>query len=87
MAPSADAPVIDWQVWIQTGPHPLVRKFVITYKNDEGWPQYTARLSEWNLSPRLSMHHFEYEPPAGADKVDFLPKTDMEDTDDMGSEG
>jgi hypothetical protein len=69
---------IDWQVWIETGPHPLVRKFVITYKDEEGWPQYTARISEWDLSPRISTHHFEYEPPKDARKIDFLPNQAVE---------
>ncbi len=64
---------IDWQVWIQAGPKPLLRKLVITYKTETGWPQYTARFSEWDLAPVLSKHHFEYEPPADADLVDFLP--------------
>ncbi len=69
---------IDWQVWIQTGPEPLVRKIVITYKDETGWPQYTARISNWNLSPRLSKRYFEYEPPADAMKVEFLPSQDEE---------
>ena len=69
---------IDWQVWIQAGPKPLLRKLVITYKDEPGWPQYTARIFQWNLSPRLSKRYFEYEPPADADKVDFLPNQSME---------
>lgn len=71
--------IIDWQIWIQTGPEPLVRKIVITYKDEEGWPHYTARISNWNLQPRLSMRYFEYEPPADAMRVEFLPSQDEED--------
>ncbi len=69
---------IDWQVWIQAGPEPLLRKLVITYKDDTGWPQYTARFPQWDLNPRLSEHYFEFEPPASADKVDFLPSQSEE---------
>ena len=69
---------IDWQAWIQAGPKPLLRKLVITYKDDPGWPQYTARFTAWDLSPRLSKHYFEFEPPLGANKVDFLPKQNVE---------
>ena len=69
---------IDWQVWIQAGPKPLLRKLVITYKTEEGWPQYAARFSEWDLAPRISKHYFEFEPPAGADRVDFLPNQNVE---------
>ena len=69
---------IDWQIWIQTGPEPLVRKIVITYKDEPGWPQYTGRIFNWNLSPRLSKRYFEYEPPADAMRVEFLPSQDEE---------
>ncbi|MCZ6834917.1 MAG: DUF2092 domain-containing protein [Planctomycetota bacterium] len=69
---------IDWQIWIQAGPEPLVRKLVITYKDEPGWPQYTTRILHWNLSPRLSKHYFEYEPPADAVMIDFLPNQSEE---------
>ena len=69
---------IDWQVWIQAGPKPLLRKLVITYKTEEGWPQYAARFSKWDLAPRISEHHFEFDAPAGADQVDFLPSENVE---------
>ncbi len=69
---------IDWQVWIQTGPEPLVRKIVITYKDELGWPQYTARIFNWNLSPRISKRYFDYEPPADAMRAEFLPSQDEE---------
>src|ERR1035437_2898523 len=35
---------VDWQVWIQDGPQPLIRKFVITHKNEAGAPQFTALI-------------------------------------------
>ena len=69
---------IDWQVWIQAGPKPLLRKLVITYKTEPGWPQYAARFSGWDLAPRLSKRHFEFEPPADADQVDLLPIQSVE---------
>jgi len=63
---------IDWQIWIDSGPRPLPRKLVITYKDEPGSPQYTARLSRWDLQPRLSNHYFEFHPPIGADEIEFL---------------
>jgi hypothetical protein len=63
---------IDWQIWIQDGDKPLPRKMVITYKRDAGGPQFTARLSRWNVKPKLSKDTFEFEPPADAKKVDLL---------------
>jgi hypothetical protein len=71
---------IDWQVWIETGPHPLLRKIVITYKDEPGSPNYTAHLRDWNLAPRLSKHHFVFVPPVGADQAELLPIEEADDT-------
>ena len=69
---------VDWQVWVDAGDVPLLRKLVITYKNEAGAPQYTARLSRWNFQPRLSEHAFHYRPSESASRIEFLP-VDMED--------
>ena len=69
---------IDWQIWIEQGPHPVPRKLVITYKQEAGWPQYAARLSDWNFQPRLSEHYFQFHPPEGSDEIEFLPIQAME---------
>ena len=63
---------IDWQIWIAQGGRPVPRKLVITYKQEPGSPQYTARLSDWNFQPRLAESGFTFHPPDGADKIDFL---------------
>ncbi len=63
---------IDWQIWIEDSPRPVPRKLVITYKDEPGAPQYTARLSRWDLQPRLSNHYFEFHPPIGADEIEFM---------------
>ena len=68
---------VDWQLWIQDGPNPLPRKLVITYKQEEGSPQYTAIFSDWNLKSSLSDKTFVFTPPKGAAKIEILPaKTD-----------
>ncbi len=41
---------IDWQAWIQVGPRPLLRKLVITYKDEPASPNYTAYLRDWDLA-------------------------------------
>ena len=63
---------LDWQVWIEDGPQPVPRKLVITYKNEPGSPRYEARLSEWNLHPRIADGWFTFERPAGADQIEFM---------------
>jgi hypothetical protein len=64
---------IDWQIWIEDGPRPLPRKLLITYKDEPGSPQYAVELSQWDLSPRISDTHFEFDPPASAGRMEFLP--------------
>ena len=62
---------VDWQVWIQDGPQPLIRKFVITHKNEAGAPQFTALITRWDLTGRISDSDFVFEPPRGATKVEM----------------
>ena len=64
---------IDWQIWIEDAPRPVPRKLVITYRDEPGAPQYTARMSRWDLQARLSSHYFDFEPPIGADEIEFMP--------------
>ena len=63
----------DWQIWIENSKTPLPRKFVITSKWTAGAPQFTALLSNWDVSPKLKDSRFTFVAPAGAEKIDFLP--------------
>ncbi len=60
---------IDWQVWIEDGPEPVPRKFVITYKDEADSPQFTAIFSNWNFTAKLPDFVFKFEPPPGASKI------------------
>ncbi len=62
---------IDWQVWIQDGPQPLIRKFVITHKNEPGSPEFTALIRSWNLNDRIADSDFAFTPPRGATKIEM----------------
>lgn len=64
---------VDWQIWIEEGDKPLVRKVVITYKDSPGHPQYTALLSKWDLSAQPADATFKVDVPADAKKVEFGP--------------
>ncbi len=64
---------IDWQIWIEADDTPLVRKLVITYKTEEGCPEYEAVLSHWKLNPSVSDADFKFTPPANVEKIEFLP--------------
>ena len=68
------APHVDWQIWIQEGAQPLPRKFVITTRDLPNAPQFAVTVTKWDLKPTFSAQTFAFKPPAGAKKVDFLPR-------------
>jgi hypothetical protein len=61
--------MVDWQIWIEAGARPVPRKIVITYKDEEGTPQYTAIFSNWDFETKLPDFLFNFEPPSGAAKI------------------
>ena len=68
---------IQWQIWIESGEKPLIRKLIITQKKLLGSPQWTAYLTDWNLSPQLSESLFVFTPPQGAIKTKFVSLKEM----------
>jgi hypothetical protein len=60
---------IDWQIWIADGIRPVPRKFVITYKDEPGSPQFTAIFSDWDFTTPLPDFVFKFEPPPDAVKI------------------
>ncbi len=60
----------DWQIWIENGPKPIPRKYVITSKTLTGAPQYTLRIKDWKTDIQLAPDAFTFNPPADAKKVD-----------------
>lgn len=65
--------LIDWQIWIEADNTPLIRKILITYKTEEGYPKYVAVLSDWKINPPVTDADFKFTPPDGVDKIEFLP--------------
>lgn len=60
---------IDWQIWIESGDKPIVRKIVITYKTVPESPQYIAVFSDWKLNENLPDSLFEPQLPSGAKEI------------------
>ena len=58
------------QLWIGRK-DALPRRVSITYEQEEGRPQFRARFESWDLSPRISDSTFAFEPPKGAEKIEF----------------
>jgi hypothetical protein len=68
------APHVDLQIWIQEGAQPLPRRMVITTRDLPNAPQFAVTITKWNLKPNFDASAFKFTPPAGATKVDFLPR-------------
>lgn len=66
---------VDWQVWVEDGARPLLRKYVLTSKKVAGEPQFTVLVKSWDLAPKVEGREFSFAPPKGANKIDFLKLT------------
>lgn len=60
------------QLWIDQQDS-LPRQVVITYEHEEGRPQFRARFSHWDLSPKAPDDAFAFVPPKGAERIAFAP--------------
>lgn len=81
---------IDFQVWVATGDQPLPQRIIITYKDDEGEPQYRADFSDWKLNPDVPAAQLAFRPPDGAERIPFLvrvPRTAAGQAPDDTSQG
>lgn len=64
---------VDWQIWIEDGARALPRKYVISTVDIVGAPQFEMLMRNWTTSPDVSPKRFQFTPPPGATKVEFLP--------------
>lgn len=62
---------VDFQVWIARGETPLPRRIVITYKKEEGQPQFWAQFIDWDLAPKITGKTFALDPPEGSEEIPF----------------
>ena len=63
---------VDWQIWIDAGAKPVPRKLVITYKLEDGHPQYQAVITEWK-EMSLPDEVFQFKNTTSAKQTDLLP--------------
>jgi hypothetical protein len=61
-----------FQIWIDAGEEPLPRKFVITYKQVEQAPQFSATFVHWDLTTPLADTHFRLDLPDGAVRAELV---------------
>lgn len=60
------------QLWVQQGETPLPRRIAITWEQAPGRPQFRARLTDWELSPKLPDALFAFTPPKGMERIPFF---------------
>lgn len=65
---------VDFQLWVPTTGDPLPCRIILTYKNEEGQPQYWANFSDWNLAPNPPASLFALEIPKDASRIEFLAR-------------
>ena len=68
----------DWQIWVEIGPRPIPRKYVITSKGTAGAPQYTIRIKDFKTDA-LADDAFAFKSPSGAKKVELSALDDVDE--------
>lgn len=63
---------VDVQLWIEDDDTPLIRKVVITYREEPGEPQFLALLRDWDVAPTLTPSDFVFAPPSGAHEINLV---------------
>jgi hypothetical protein len=63
---------VDWQIWVDRGEKPFIRKIVITYKELPGEPQLSGHMEEWNTEPQISDTLFQFSVPEGARRIPII---------------
>jgi hypothetical protein len=63
---------VDWQIWIEQGPTPFVRKLTISYRELPGTPQSMALIDVWETPEKFSDDLFTFVAPAGSQWIDVL---------------
>jgi hypothetical protein len=63
---------VDWQLWIEQGDQPFIRKLVISYRAEPGVPQYVAWIDTWDLPEVFSDERFRFVVPEGSEFIKVL---------------
>lgn len=62
----------DWQIWVQDGDTPLPLRYVVVTTDVRSHPQFEVSLHDWDSGSRVSDADFQFEPPPGAQQIQFL---------------
>ena len=70
--------LVDMQLWIAKGEKPLPERLVITYKLEDGEPQFWANFHDWNFAPDTPESLFAFTPAEGAVRIAFIAGMDLD---------
>jgi hypothetical protein len=62
-------PGIELELWLENNDQSLPRRLIVTYRSLPGEPNFVAEMSDWNFAVHPSDAEFEFEPPAGAERL------------------
>lgn len=63
---------VDWQLWIERGEKPFIRKLSISYRDVPGVPQFTAWIDVWETPDQFPEDLFNFTVPTGSEFIEFL---------------
>jgi hypothetical protein len=66
---------VDWQIWVEQGVTPFIRKIVICYREQPGKPQSVALLDLWEIPEQFSDSLFNYLVPVDSQWMEMLLPT------------
>ena len=66
----------DFQVWFADSGPPLPYKYVVTDKTTPELLSFSSTIYDWNLNPDVPDGFFDFVPPKGTQKIDFLNPND-----------
>lgn len=61
----------DFQLWVTRTPTPLLRRIVITYREEPGEPQFRAHFMDWDLDPEIAEDSLSFVPSDDVARVRF----------------
>ena len=59
-------PAINWQVWVDSGPKPMLRKIRVEHKFSSDTPRYTGTIVSLEENPDFTPDIFQFVPPTNA---------------------
>jgi hypothetical protein len=64
--------LVDWQLWVADGDHPVPLRYVVTNKWVTGAPQFTLQFRSWDVEPVFGDTVFTFTAAADAQKLEAL---------------